>query len=110
MQSAARRILLIFILWLMSASAAFAQDAITASGAVTTRADGLSVPGAVVAVVGADATATTDATGRYTLTVEHSAVHADRIQLKVDALGLPTRAIDVIVDGPVMTVDVALSL
>lgn len=110
MQSAARRALLIFILCLAAASAAFAQDAVTVSGAVTTRADGLSVPGAVVAVVGADTTATTDATGRYSLTVARAAVHGDRIQLKVDALGLPTRTIDVVVNAPALTVDVALSL
>src|ERR1700712_4598642 len=102
MQSAAQRVLLISILCLSAASAAFAQDAIAISGAVTTRADGISVPGAVVTVVGSNATATTDASGRYTLTVERSAVRADRIQLKVDALGLPTRTIDVVVNAPAL--------
>ena len=55
---------------------------ITISGAVTTRADGLSVPGAVVSVVGGDATATTDASGRYTLQVPRSLVRGDRVQLQ----------------------------
>ena len=40
--------------------------------------------------------ATTDANGRYTLQVPRSVVRGDRIQLKVDALGLPPKVIDVV--------------
>jgi hypothetical protein len=65
------RVLLCFLLLPAAGRTASAQDRMTISGAVTTRADGLSVPGAVVSVVGADATATTDAGGRYTLAVQH---------------------------------------
>jgi iron complex outermembrane recepter protein len=89
---------------------AVAQDAITISGVVTTRADGLFLPGAVVAVVDAEASATTDASGRYTLQVPRSIVRGDRIQLKVDALALPPQLIDVVVNAPAMTVDIALTL
>jgi hypothetical protein len=42
---------------------AVAQDLLTISGVVTTRADGMPVPGAVVSIVGAAASATTDASG-----------------------------------------------
>ena len=48
----------VLLLILAFGGAAAAQDVITISGAVTTRADGLPVPGAVVSVVGADASAT----------------------------------------------------
>jgi len=59
---------------------ASAQDRMTVSGTDTTRADGLSVPGAAISVIGADATATTDAAGRYTLQIDRTVAHGDRIQ------------------------------
>ena len=105
-----RRFLFAFILFLAIGGMAAAQDVLTISGAITTRADGLSVPGAVVSVVGADATAMTDASGRYTLQLPRSVVRGDRIQVKVDALGLPSRLTDVVVGATALTVDVALSL
>jgi iron complex outermembrane recepter protein len=99
------------LLLVFAAGAASAQDAITISGVVTTRADGLSVPGAVVSVVDAsEVAATTDTAGRYTLNVPRSLVRAERIQLKIDALGLPSKIVDVVVSGPTLSADVALSL
>jgi iron complex outermembrane receptor protein len=89
---------------------AAAQDAITISGTVTTRADGLSVPGATVSVVGTNVTATTDANGKYSLKVPRAVARGDRIQVKVDAPGLPSKTIDVAVSSPALTADVALSL
>jgi iron complex outermembrane receptor protein len=89
---------------------AAAQELVTISGRITTRVDGLPVPGATVAVVDADAIATSDANGRYTLEAPRSGVRADRIQLKVDALGLPPTVIEVVVNAASLTVDVALSL
>jgi len=98
----------IFVCAITGASAA--QDVITISGAVTTRADGLSVPGAVVSIVGTSATATVDASGRYTLQVPRSAIRGERVQIKVDALGLPPTLTDVAISGPQLTVDIALNL
>jgi iron complex outermembrane receptor protein len=86
------------------------QDVVAVSGTVTTHADGLSVPGAVVSVVGGTTTATTDDTGRYTLQVPRGLVRGDRLQVKVEALGLPPKITEVVVDAPTLTVDVALSL
>jgi iron complex outermembrane receptor protein len=77
---------------------------------VTTRADGAPVPGALISVSGSDTTATTDSNGQYTLTLPRAAVRGTRVQLKVDALGLPTHAIDVVVDGATLTANVALNL
>ena len=80
------------------------------SGAVTTRVDGMPVPGAVVSVVGADASTVTDANGRYTTQAPNERVRGGRLQVKVDALGLPSKFIDVAVDAATLTVDVALTL
>ena len=87
-----------------------AQDAVTISGAVTTHADGMAVPGAVVSIVGADASATTDAAGRYMLEAPRSAERAGRISLRVDALGLPPKFVAVVADAAAVVADVALTL
>ena len=77
---------------------------------MTTRADGLSVPGAVVTVVGVDVKATADANGRYSLQVPRNRLRGERIQVKVDALGLPSETAEAVVSETTLTVDVALSL
>jgi iron complex outermembrane receptor protein len=104
------RIVLWCLLCLAVSRPTLAQDVIVISGAVTTRADGLSVPGAVVSVAGSDASATTDASGRYTLQVPRSAVRDGRILVKVDAPGLPSTSTDVAANAPSLIVDVALTL
>jgi iron complex outermembrane recepter protein len=98
-----------FVLCLAVGRPALAQDVISISGTVTTRADGLSVPGAVVSVVGSNASASTDASGRYMLQLPRAAVREGRIRVKVDAPGLPSTVSDVVVDSASLTVDVAIS-
>src|SRR4051794_18904295 len=106
-----RRFTYAALVLLTAAPLAGAQDnTVTVSGTVTTRADGLSVPGARVSVVGSTDSATTDASGHYSLTVPRSLVRGDRLQVKVDALGLPAKITDVVVSGAEVTLDVALSL
>ena len=96
------------LVWIAAAAdITSAQQVLTISGSVTTRADGLAIPGAVVSVVGADVTTTTDANGRYTLQVPRS---ADSLQLRVDGLGLPPKIVDVATTSATATVDVALTL
>ncbi len=56
---AARTFLLCVLVFCASSGLAMAQEAPIVTGVVTTRPDGLPVPGAVVSVVGGDATATT---------------------------------------------------
>ena len=62
-----------------------------------------------MSVVGTDVTTTTDADGKYTLQVP-VAVRGDRLQLKVDGLGLPPKIVDVATDSATVTADVALTL
>ena len=97
---------------LAPAPAAAVQAPLTITGVITTRADGLPVPGATVSVAGTEATATTDQEGRYTIEIPAAAARAGRVQLRVDALGLPTRTFDVALTPgtPTTTFDVALSL
>ena len=104
------RSICLFMLLLVPSRVGAAQDFVTVSGAVTTRVDGMPVPGAVVSVVGADASTVTDANGRYTTQAPNERVRGGRLQVKVDALGLPSKFIDVAVDAATLTVDVALTL
>ena len=105
-----RRLICAAVLLLAANRPALAQDTITITGIVTTHADGLSVPGAQVSVVGGDAAVTTDANGRYALQVSRALVRGDRLRVKVEALGMPARMMDVVVNAPALTLDVALSL
>ncbi|HLG59824.1 MAG TPA: TonB-dependent receptor [Vicinamibacterales bacterium] len=109
---ATRHLLAVSLICCAVTGTALAQDVVTVVGAITTRADGVPVPGAVVSVVGADASGmtTTDGSGRYTLRAPRSAVRGDRLPLKVDALGLAPQLLDVRVDATTLTVDVALTL
>jgi Carboxypeptidase regulatory-like domain len=71
--------------FLSIAGTAFAQDAITISGTIRTRADGSPVPGAVVSVVspGANLTATADASGKYTLEVRAPRICSRRFPIGI---------------------------
>ena len=98
------------VLCLLIGRVAAGQDVISISGTVTTRPDGAPVPDAVVTVVGADVKATTDANGRYTLEVPRDRLRGERIQVRVDGLGLPSETAEVVVNGTTITLDVALTL
>jgi iron complex outermembrane receptor protein len=112
MRSVVRRASWIVVLFTLSSSAILgAQAPATVSGTVTTRADGLSVPNATVALVGSDVRVTTDASGRYSIDLPPAFTRAGRIQLRIEALGLPARTYDVdLVPNAPTTFDVALSL
>ena len=104
------RIVLMLFLCVAASRTAAAQDLISISGTVTTRADGLSLPGAVVSVVGGDTTTTTDTGGRYELQVPRSLVRDGQLQVKVDPPGLSSTVIAVVVNAASVTADVAVSL
>jgi len=56
-----------------------AQTPTAITGVVTTKADGLPVPGATVSLVGSDVTATTDNDGKYRLEVPPAFARAGKV-------------------------------
>jgi iron complex outermembrane receptor protein len=61
------------------------------TGVVTTRDDGLPVPGATVAIDSLPLSATTDASGRFTLTLPAATATDKSLEVRVSAPGLPPR-------------------
>jgi iron complex outermembrane recepter protein len=116
MQTAARQakwlIGLIVVLGTFPALALAApQTPVTITGTVTTRADGMSVPGATVSLVGTNVSATTDNSGRYSIEVPPAVARAGRVQLRIEALGLPARNYEVpLTEGTTTAFDVSLTL
>ncbi|MBA2260071.1 MAG: TonB-dependent receptor, partial [Acidobacteria bacterium] len=111
MQTAARTATWIIGLILLLCPPLGAQAPGTLSGVVTTRADGMSVPNATVSLVGSDLKATTDNEGRYTLEVPPAFARAGRVQIRVEALGLPAKTYDVeLTPNASTTFNVAISL
>src|SRR5262245_32856811 len=97
---------------LLAASPAFAQDIVTISGTVTTAADGQPVPRAAIAIAvpTAKVTVTSDDDGHYEIIIPRMFVHNGRVDMTVDALGLPTKTVGVRVDGATARADVALTV
>src|SRR5262245_43924698 len=110
MRPAARRATFLIVFWSLAAIAT-AQTPAVLTGTVTTRADGLPVPGATVSLVGTDVTATTDSDGKYRLEIPQAYARTGSVQIKIDALGLAPKIYGVEINpaGP-STFDVALSL
>src|SRR5215217_2096121 len=90
MRSAARRATLLMLFW-SAAALAMAQTPAILTGTVTTRADGLPVPGAAVSLVGTDVTTTTDTEGKYRLEIPPAYARTGSVQIKVEALGLAAK-------------------
>src|SRR5258708_21515689 len=99
-------------LYALFAAGVSAQVPMAITGVVTTKADGLPVPGATVSLVGADVSTTTDTAGKYRLEVPPAFARAGKVQIKVEGLGLPPKMVDVELPpgAPVTTADVGLSL
>ena len=111
MQTVAARATWIIGLIALFSAALGAQTPVTMSGTVTTRADSLSVPGATVSLAGSDIQATTDSAGRYSIEIPPAFARAGKVQLRIEALGLPPKTYDVeLTPGGLTTFDVALSL
>jgi iron complex outermembrane receptor protein len=85
-----------------------AQPAVTVTGVVTTREDGLPLPGATVAIESLGSSAVTDAQGRYRIEVPPTAV-GQTVDLKASASGLAPRTTQVKLTGTV-THDFTLGL
>lgn len=111
MRTAARQARWIIGLLVLLSATVTAQTGTTISGTVTTRADGMSVPGATVSLLGTNVTATTDSAGRYSIEVPPALARTGRAQLRIEALSLPARTYDVeLAPNAPTTFDVALTL
>jgi iron complex outermembrane receptor protein len=111
MTHAVRRPILMLILCAFFSTALAAQTTTLITGVITTRADGLPVPGAVVSLVGSDVTTTTDNDGKYRLEVPPAFARAGKVQIKIEGLGLPAKIVDVeLTPNAPTTADVGLSL
>lgn len=82
---------------------------IALTGTVTTKADGLSVPGATVTITGLGLTATTDPQGRFAIALPAEQA-GKTVEVRVQAPGLPARSSQVKIEGATVTVDFALTL
>jgi protocatechuate 3,4-dioxygenase beta subunit len=85
-----RRVLpLFFLMVLLTAVPAFAQDAVI-TGRVT-HEDGPPVANATVSIAELGVTTTTDTDGRYTLTVPAGSVRGQTVEVRVVAPGLQSK-------------------
>jgi iron complex outermembrane receptor protein len=90
------------------AVAAHAQPTATVTGVVTTREDGLPLPGATVAIESLGLSAVTDAQGRYRLEVPAAAV-GQTVEVKATVSALTPRTVQIRLVGDV-THDFSLGL
>jgi iron complex outermembrane recepter protein len=105
-----QRLLWALVCVLAVGGAASAQDVITISGRVTTRANDVAIPGVVVSIAGADATTTTDERGRYSLRIARASLHSEKVTLKFDAPGLEPATTEVVLQGSAVTADATLRI
>ena len=87
---------------------AYAQGPVTITGLVTTREDGLPLPGATISIDSLNVSTTSDAEGRYRLEVPASAA-GQTADLKATFAGLNPRVVPIRLTGTV-THDFALGL
>src|SRR5438046_4642979 len=85
------RIRLLFVavvLLVVSAAGVRAQEATVISGRITTRADGLSLPGATVAIPSLNVSTVTDQEGRYTLNIPGGVAKGQLVEIQSTFPGL----------------------
>jgi iron complex outermembrane receptor protein len=87
-----------------------AQEASVITGRVTTRDDGLSVPGATVSIPSIDLSAETDADGRYTIAVPVGLARGQLVDIRVTFGGLQPEASQIRLTAGPLTADFALRL
>src|SRR5713226_8126059 len=91
------------------AGPARAQDATVIAGQVTTKDDGLSLPGATVSIPALNVSAVTDAEGRYVLPLPPGKT-AGTVELRITFAGLSPVILQVRLQPGTVTQDVALGL
>jgi iron complex outermembrane receptor protein len=101
---------LLFIALLSSVPPALAQQPTVISGTVTTRADGLSLPGAEVTLPDLGLSTTTDTAGSYTLTVPAERAQGQTVALQVRFPGLGPQSVRIRLAPGSISQDFALVL
>src|SRR5438132_1588400 len=82
MDSRIRLLFVAVVLLAVSAAGVRAQEATVISGQITTKADGLSLPGATVAIPSLNVSAVTDQEGRYTLNIPGGVVKGQLVEMQ----------------------------
>ena len=104
-----KRIAVALMFWVFSVGAAMAQEMVL-KGVVTTRDDGLSLPGATVAIDALKLEVTTDAEGRYSLTLPPGTPTTTALEVRATSSGLLPRTWSFRPVEGVTTHDFALAL
>src|SRR5258708_34810388 len=78
-------------LYALFTAGVLAQAPTAITGVVTTKADGLPVPGATVSLVGSDVSTTTDNAGKHRLAVPPALARAGTGPIKGEGPGLPPK-------------------
>src|SRR6266545_5925719 len=97
------RVLTAVLAMLLLCTPLAAQETTVVSGIVTTVQDGLPVPGAMVAIPSLNLSSTTDAEGRYSITVPARA--GDRVEVRATFSGLRTATATVTLTPGAVTQD-----
>jgi iron complex outermembrane recepter protein len=101
---------LLVALALLSPALAYAQEPTVVTGRITTRDDGLPVPGATVAIPTLKLSAATDSDGRYRLTVPAAQAKGQEVELSVTFAGLQPRSVRIKLAPDTVMQDFALGL
>ena len=101
---------LLVALALLSPALAYAQEPTVVTGRITTRDDGLPLPGATVAIPTLKLSAMTDSDGRYRLTVPAAQAKGQEVELSVTFAGLQPRSVQIKLAPDTVTQDFALGL
>src|SRR5687768_3962471 len=104
------RLVIIILAMLLPGTPLAAQESAVVTGQVTTALDGLSVPGATVAIPSLGLSATTDADGRYSLPVPAGTARGQRVEIRVTFSGLQPGMATVTLTPGSVTHDFAMSL
>src|SRR4029450_4474085 len=94
----------------VAAAPARAQQASVITGQVTTKNDGVPLPGAMVSIPSLNVTAATDEEGRYTLNVPASAVRGQLREIQTTFAGLTPSSSEIRLTPGGITHDVAMTL
>src|SRR5258705_3190542 len=98
------------VLLVLSAGSVHAQQGTIITGQVTTKADGLSLPGAMVSIPSLSISAVTDREGRYTLNIPANAARGQLVEIQTTFSGLAPASSQIRLTPGTITHDVAMTL